>query len=130
MPAAAASSYIFAGVGERGEADLADVARRAGRPRAGSGPDCRSSALSVSRMSKWASRVIRPISASGRPRPCAAGRVTALLPPSRMVRSWAAVQRPTASRIGAKPSAGISALTGDVAGIVDGETELEAVDQS
>ena len=81
---------------------------------------------SVSRMSKWASRVIRPTSPSGRPSACAAGRVTALLPPSRRVRSCArgaARERRRGSARSHRPAS--APCTGDVAGIAHGEIELQ-----
>ena len=103
----------LARIGEGREADLDDVARRAGRLRAGSGWDCRSSARpTVSRMSKWASNVISPTRSSGRPRPCAAGPGHRIVAAEEEGEPCAATQAPTASRIATKPSAGVTPWTG------------------
>ena len=113
MPAACASRCICGGVGEGREADLADVP--AGQPvleQAAYRIAVHRPLVRVAHVEMGVERDQADIARAGRRGAWAAGRVTALLPPRRRVRPCARRPAATAARIGSKPSAGETPVTG------------------
>ena len=81
---------------------------------------------SRSRMSKWASSVISPISSSDPPIPSTPGRVTALLPPTSKVSACASALAATASRSTGVACSMVRPARSDVAAVENHGFDLAA----